>query len=78
MRWPNDLPRRSPRVHNCMAIGRFEPPVALSQRASTLGQTQLTLNGQTYAMETETSNGSCNSCHTPGGNGDTAGRIVAP
>jgi hypothetical protein len=39
---------------------------------------RVTLNGQTYAMETETSNGDCNSCHTPGGNGDTAGRIVAP
>lgn len=39
---------------------------------------RVTLNGQTYAMETETSTGSCNSCHTPGGNGDTAGRIVAP
>jgi mono/diheme cytochrome c family protein len=39
---------------------------------------RVTLNGQTYAMETETSNGSCNSCHIPGGNGDTAGRIVAP
>ncbi len=39
---------------------------------------RVTMNGRTYAMETETSNGSCNSCHTPGGNGDTQGRIVFP
>lgn len=37
---------------------------------------RVTMNGRTYAMETETSNGDCNSCHTPGGNGDTQGRIV--
>lgn len=37
---------------------------------------RVTLNGRTYTMETETSNGDCNSCHTPGGNGDTQGRIV--
>lgn len=39
---------------------------------------QVTMNGQTYVMETETSNGDCNSCHTATGNGDTAGRIVFP
>jgi hypothetical protein len=39
---------------------------------------QVTMNGQTYVMETETSNGDCNSCHTPSGNGGTTGRIVAP
>ena len=39
---------------------------------------RVTMNGRSYAMETETSNGDCNSCHTPGGNGDTQGRIVFP
>lgn len=39
---------------------------------------RVTMNGQTYVMETETSNGDCNACHTPGGNGDTTGRIVTP
>lgn len=52
-----------------------------STRGSTIVKpytARVTLNGATYVMETETSNGDCNSCHNATGNGDTQGRIVGP
>lgn len=52
-----------------------------STRGSTIVKpytARVTLNGATYVMETETSDGDCNSCHSATGNGDTQGRIVGP